>query len=129
MLKAVTKEDSEPLYQTLIGALKAHRLAHNLTQIEVAQGTGLSLTTIRRFESGEEIATRAFLSIVNFYGFGKRVKNWIPEVDVAVVFKDEIERLKSGAGRKTAGKKKRQRYTDNGLISSSQGECIELCFW
>jgi transcriptional regulator with XRE-family HTH domain len=108
MFKAVTKEESEPLYQSLISALKAHRLANNLTQLELAQGTGLSLTTIRRFESGEEISAKALLNIVNFFGFGSCVQNWIPEVDIAVVFKDEIERLKSGGGRKIAWKKRKQ---------------------
>jgi transcriptional regulator with XRE-family HTH domain len=106
MSNSVTKEESEPLYQTLTKAIKVHRLARNITQQEVVKGTGLSLTTVRRFELGEDIGTKAFLTIVNFYGFGEFVQNWIPEVDVAVVFKKEIEQLKSGAGRKTAGKKR-----------------------
>ena len=57
MLNHVTEEESEPLYQTLIKAIKTHRLARNMTQQEVVKGTGLSLTTVRRFELGEEVGT------------------------------------------------------------------------
>lgn len=52
----------------LAARVKARRLALNITQAELAERSGISLGSLRRFETTGEISLRAFLELALILG-------------------------------------------------------------
>lgn len=61
---------------------KATRVALNITQKEVSEKTGISLTTIRRFENGLtfNLTLAHFIALLQAIGFADNLEDTIPEM-------------------------------------------------
>ena len=64
--------------------IKEIRIAQNLTQEEVAEDIGISLSTIKRFETGKESNLENFLCILRYYNCLQNLDLLIPEQQQSV---------------------------------------------
>ncbi|MBQ9822370.1 MAG: helix-turn-helix domain-containing protein [Muribaculaceae bacterium] len=64
------------------GRYKATRIALQITQQEVADKTGISITTIRRFENGLtfNLTLAHFIALLQAIGFADNLEDIIPEI-------------------------------------------------
>lgn len=64
------------------GRYKATRIALQITQQEVADKTGISITTIRRFENGLtfNLTLAHFIALLQAIGFADNLEEVIPEM-------------------------------------------------
>ena len=61
--------------------IKKYRIEVGITQKELADKTGLSLRSVQRFESGEEISLSGFIKILYVLELIENVNNAIPDMD------------------------------------------------
>ena len=72
----------------LAARVKARRLALNITQAELAERSGISLGSLRRFETTGEISLRAFLELALILG---ELKEFSPVVSKRLRRLDSLE--------------------------------------
>lgn len=78
--------------------LAAQRLSRNLTQRALAAQAAISLNTLRRLESGENVSLDTLIRVMNALGLGDRLDVLTPPADVR-----PIDRIRpAGVERKRA---------------------------
>lgn len=87
-------EYSTPEWVRLLGErFKEYRMRCNFTQKEIAEQTGIGLTTIHKFENGtaRNISLSTFILLVKAVGQIKTLDNVLPELPVSpyLIRKDE----------------------------------------
>ena len=87
---------------------KATRVALNITQKEVSEKTGISLTTIRRFENGLtfNLTLAHFIALLQAIGFADNLEDTIPEMlpDPNQLFKmQDKQRKRANHGKRGNG--------------------------
>ena len=85
---------------------KDTRIALQITQKEVSEQTGISMSTIRRFENGTtfNLTLANFISLLKVIGFADNLEDLIPEVlqDPNVLFKQqEKKRMRASHGKRS----------------------------
>jgi len=85
-----------PLLQTpfdvqreLASRAKARRLELNISQAELAERSGVSLSSLRRFESGGNISLRSFLELALVLGELKEFSRLFPSLHTRSLFTEE----------------------------------------
>lgn len=85
---------------------KATRIALRITQQEVANKTGISLSTIRRFENGLtfNLTLAHFIALLQAIGFADNLEETIPEVleDPNMIYREQNkQRKRAGHGKRS----------------------------
>lgn len=60
-------------------AMKARRLRRNISQLEAAERSGISIATIRNFEKGRGISLWGFVSLCRTYGHDAWIEGLVPQ--------------------------------------------------
>ena len=83
------------ILQLLSRRMKEYRLAARLSQREFAEKTGVSYTTICRFEQGKHpnISLNNFISLLRQVGMESRMEDVLPELPVPPMALREINKL------------------------------------
>lgn len=83
------------ILQMLSKRMKEYRLAARLSQRELAEKSGVSYTTICRFEQGKHpnISLSSFISLLRQVGMESRMAEVLPELPVAPLALREINKL------------------------------------
>lgn len=83
------------ILQLLAKRMKEYRLAARLSQRELAEKSGVSYTTICRFEQGKHpnITLSNFISLLREVGMESRMADMLPELPVAPMALREINKL------------------------------------
>lgn len=66
-------------YEEITRKFKEYRIAYPLTQKELADKTGVSLRSIARFESGEDITLSTFIKLMGGLDLTENLVNTIPD--------------------------------------------------
>ena len=87
---------------------KATRVALDITQKEVSEKTGISMSTIRRFENGLtfNLTLAHFIALLQAIGFADNMEDTIPEMlpDPNQIFKIQIkQRKRASHGKRSVG--------------------------
>ena len=72
----------------LAARVKARRLALNITQAELAERSGVSLGSLRRFETTGEISLRAFLELALILGELKEFSSLFRPLQTVSLFEE-----------------------------------------
>ena len=72
----------------LAARVKARRLALNITQAELAERSGISLGSLRRFETTGEISLRAFLELALILGELKEFSSLFRPLQTVSLFEE-----------------------------------------
>lgn len=83
------------------GAVKEHRLRQNLPQAVLAERSGVSLTVIKRLESGAGATLGSFVSVCRSLG----IDRWISEIEPH----DEVSPIAYADALRKSSKMKRRR--------------------
>jgi transcriptional regulator with XRE-family HTH domain len=67
------------------------RLAHNMTQAELASNAGVSTRTINRLENGDGVSLDTFIRVLKAINLQDNLKNFLPDLSVR-----PIERVRLG---------------------------------
>ena len=70
---------STAIISELSARIKSYRIDYPMTQRELADKTGISLGSISRFESGEDIQLGNFIKILNALGLGDNLDLLVPD--------------------------------------------------
>lgn len=83
------------ILQLLARRMKEYRLAARLSQRELAEKSGVSYTTICRFEQGKHpnISLGNFISLLRQLGLESRMEEVLPELPVPPMALREINKL------------------------------------
>lgn len=83
------------ILQLLAKRMKEYRLAARLSQRELAKKSGVSYTTICRFEQGKHpnLSLNNFISLLRQVGMESRIANVLPELPVPPMALREINKL------------------------------------
>lgn len=83
------------ILQLLAKRMKEYRLAARLSQRELAEKSGVSYTTICRFEQGKHpnITLSNFISLLREVGMESRIADVLPELPVEPMALREINKL------------------------------------
>lgn len=87
---------------------KATRIALQITQQEVSDKTGISMSTIRRFENGLtfNLTLAHFIAMLQAIGFAENLEDVIPEMlpDPNILFKmQNKQRKRASHGKRSVG--------------------------
>ena len=66
-------------YKKLCERLKQYRIHYPLTQIELAEKSGVSVRSISRFENGEDISLSNYLKLLRAMDLDGRMVDMIPD--------------------------------------------------
>ena len=84
------------IQRELAARAKARRLALNITQAELAERSGVSLGSLRRFESTGEISLRSFLELALVLGELKEFSTLFRPLQTVSLFEEvPLPRLRS----------------------------------
>ena len=67
-------------YEEVVIRFKAYRISYPLTQKELSDKSGVSLRSITRFESGEDISLVNFMKLMNAMELMNNFVNVIPDL-------------------------------------------------
>ena len=83
------------LMRLLAKRIRAYRLAARISQQEMAVGSGVSKSTICRFEQGQNVNLTLgnFISLLRVVGQERRIEELLPELPVPPMALKQIERL------------------------------------
>lgn len=96
MIAILTPKDT---FLELSRALREHRIARNMTQVELADRSGVSVAVIRKFEQTGKISLESFIKLTFVLGLNERlIKALQPQTQFASM--DEL--LKASEGDKPA---------------------------
>ena len=62
--------------------LESYRLARNITQAELAEGTGISRNTIARLENGRGVSLDTFIRVLNELGLTQNLMGLVPDTTI-----------------------------------------------
>ena len=68
-------------YEEVVIRFKAYRISYPLTQKELSDKSGVSLRSITRFESGEDISLVNFMKLMNAMELMNNFVNVIPDMN------------------------------------------------
>ena len=68
-------------YEEVVIRFKAYRISYPLTQKELSDKSGVSLRSITRFESGEDISLVNFMKLMNAMELMNKFVNVIPDMN------------------------------------------------
>lgn len=96
------------IIQLLGQRYKETRIAMQITQKEVAEKTGISMSTIRRFENGLtfNLTLANFIALLQAIGFADNMEETLPEVlqDPYQIFKQQSkQRKRASHGKRSIG--------------------------
>ncbi|KJF65234.1 helix-turn-helix domain-containing protein [Rhizobium nepotum] len=104
---------SEATTKTLEGILRdigdriaKIRLSRNLTQADLARQTGISVSSIKRLEAGENTSLDTFIRVLTALGLADHLTGFLPDPDVRPIerVKREGHERQRASGRKGATK-------------------------
>jgi transcriptional regulator with XRE-family HTH domain len=72
--------------------LKSHRLKKNITQLELANKTGLSRVSISKIERGKGSTLSSLIEILRMLDLLQNIEHLIPEIEISPI---ELIRLKN----------------------------------
>lgn len=99
----MTIGSKEAILKRIGEALKERRLRQNIPQQVLAERSGISLTALKRLESGAGATLGSFVLVCRTLG----IDNWIAELEV----RDEVSPIAyAEALKKTAAKKRRRAH-------------------
>ena len=99
----MTIGSKEAILKRIGEALKERRLRQNIPQQVLAERSGISLTALKRLESGAGATLGSFVLVCRTLG----IDNWIAELEV----RDEVSPIAyADALKKTAAKKRRRAH-------------------
>lgn len=83
------------LMQLLAKRIRAYRLAARISQQEMAEESGVSKSTICRFEQGQNVNLTLgnFISLLRVVGQERRIEELLPELPVPPMALKQIEKL------------------------------------
>ncbi len=83
------------LMQLLAKRIRAYRLAARISQQEMAEESGVSKSTICRFEQGQNVNLTLgnFISLLRVVGQEQRIEELLPELPVPPMALKQIEKL------------------------------------
>ena len=99
----ITGYESEILIlQELGNRIKQHRIALNITQIELAQKCGISISTETRIENGDDSKMSNYIKIMTALGIIDNINILIPEEqpDYKAIFEERPSRKRASGNRK-----------------------------
>ena len=96
--------DSEDVITEIAVRFRQYRIAYPMTQAELAERSMVSLSTIKRFESGEDIGLTRLLSLMDTLGLRNRIDLLIPDQSIRPSAFLERERPRQRARRKKPAK-------------------------
>lgn len=102
-MKITNGMTNQMILQEIGTRLQNYRLDMNMKQSELSRITGVSIATIRRLESGEDVGLSKFVAIMLALGLTSNLNYIIPEEIVNPI---ELSRL--GHTRKRATKKEKK---------------------
>jgi transcriptional regulator with XRE-family HTH domain len=82
---------SEQIEAALCAQIEAIRLTRNLTQVQLAEGAGVTLKTIKRFEKGEGVSLNTFIRVLMALGLQSNLQNLLPDPTIR-----PVERVETG---------------------------------
>ena len=97
----MTIGNRETILKRIGEALKTHRLRQNIPQNVLAERSGISLTAVKRLESGEGATLNSFVQVCRILNVDK----WIGELEP----RDEVSPIAYADALKKAATKKRRR--------------------
>lgn len=77
MVESITAQAKR---QSLTERIKAYRISYPMTQKELAEKTGISLRSISRFESGEDITATNLIKILTALNLDKNLEILVPDI-------------------------------------------------
>ena len=97
----MTLENKDLILHRIGEALRVHRLRLNLPQKVVAERSGVSLTSVKRLESGEGATLGTFVQVCRTLG----LDGWIAEIEP----RDEVSPIANAETLKKTAAKERKR--------------------
>ncbi len=82
--------------------IRQYRKIAGLTQEELAQKVGISTMSIRRYESGERVATRELIKAIaaalgvdpySLYSFDQALEATVDDINVGIQYKAQVEEI------------------------------------
>jgi putative transcriptional regulator len=70
---------SEQIEEFLCGRLKRIRLARNVTQSQLAQGSGVAFRTVKRLEQGQSVSLNTFIRIMLALDLQQNLETLLPD--------------------------------------------------
>lgn len=103
-MKIVGNESEQVILKELGTRIKQHRISLNITQNELADKCGISVSTASRIENGEDSIFSNYIKILNAIGLLQNVDMLIPEPqpDFKAIFENKSarQRVKSKSSNK-----------------------------
>ena len=104
----ITGNESEQVILKEIGMrIKQYRISLNITQVDLANKCGTSISTVVRMENGEDSKLSNYLKIMNALSLSQNIDILIPELqpDFKALFeqKPPRQRVKQRATKNTSG--------------------------
>ena len=99
----ITGYESEWIILKELGnRIKQHRIALNITQIDLAQKCGISISTETRIENGDDSKMSNYIKIMTALGIIDNINILIPEEqpDYKAIFEERPSRKRASRGRK-----------------------------
>ena len=96
-----TYTDPDDAIAEIAARFKQYRIAYPMTQAELAERSMVSLSTIRRFESGEDICLARLLALMDALGLRNRIDILVPDQSVRPSAYLEKDKPRRRAGRRT----------------------------
>ena len=97
----MTIGNRETILKRIGEALKTHRLRQNIPQNVLAERSSISLTAVKRLESGEGATLGSFVQVCRTLG----IDHWIVDIEP----RDEVSPLAYAEALKKSAAKKRRR--------------------
>ncbi len=79
----ITFLSDQDVYGLIIEGCRQKRIALNMTQSDLASRTGLSLRTIKGFETGQSINLMSLIRILRALGEFSRLEKLVPEPQIS----------------------------------------------
>lgn len=103
-MKLKGKENEKTILRELGSRLKQHRIAMDMTQQELAEKCGISISTEMRIENGEDSKLSNYIKILTVLGLVDNFDMLIPEAqsDYKALFEERVVRKRASKKRNSA---------------------------
>lgn len=103
-MRLVGQESEQTILKELGKRVKYHRISMNLTQAELAERCGISLSTEMRIENGDDAKMSNYIKIMYVLGLEENFELLIPDVqpDYKALFEEKVVRKRVSRTRRKA---------------------------
>lgn len=103
-MKLVYNDSEKMILQELGNRIKQHRISMDMTQLELAEKSGISISTEMRIENGEDSKLSNYIKILAVLGFVENFELLIPEeqLDYKALFEERTVRKRASKKRNSS---------------------------